>query len=271
MFERLENFLSQFTNQTVGVALRDFESGAEFYSNADVLMHPASTMKIPVMMEVFRQADAGLLSFDERLTIYNSFVSIADGSSFALDEADDSESALYRRVGESETVRELTRLMIVRSSNLASNLLMDKVSTARVNAIVKECGVENMSVIRGLEDKKALALNLNNAASARSSLRMLELIAEGNVVSPSACAEMIRILSAQEFNESIPALLPNEVKVAHKTGWSENFFHDIGVIFPPQRKPYVLALFTHGFPENKDYEAHQCMAQISKIIYEEIA
>jgi len=265
----LEKFIAQFEGKTISVALNDLETGREFFINADVMMHPASTMKVPVMMEVFRQAEAGLLSLDERLEIYNSFTSIADGSKFSLDEADDSELSLYQRIGESETILELTRLMIVRSSNLASNLLMDKVTTARVDAIVKEYGLENMSIIRELEDKKALSLNMNNAACARSSTQMMQMIAEGKVVSKKACDEMIRIMLGQEFNESIPALLPNDVKVAHKTGWSGEFFHDIGIVYPPNRKPYILSLFTHGFPENKDYEAHQCMAQISKIIYEE--
>lgn len=264
----LESFIIGFDDKTISVAVHDLQTGKEIFINADVMMHPASTMKIPVMMEVFRQAEVGLLSLDDRLEIYNSFVSIADGSKFALEEIDDSELTLYQRIGEAESIRELVRLMIVRSSNLASNILMDKVSTARVNAFVKELGIENMSVIRGLEDKKALSLNMNNAASAQSSMQMLRLIAEGKVVSGQACKEMMGIMLGQEFNESIPALLPRNVKVAHKTGWSDDFYHDIGIIFPPERKPYILSLFTHGFPVDK--EAHDCMAEISKIIYEEL-
>ena len=266
----VKEFIAQFKGKTIGIALNDLETGKEFYVNSDVMMHPASTMKVPVMMEVFRQAEAGLLSLDDRLEIYNSFISIADGSLFMLDETDDSELTLYRRIGESETIHELTRLMIVRSSNLASNLLMDKVTTAQVNAIVKEYGIENMSIIRELEDKKALSLNMNNAACARSSTQMMRLIAEGKAISQKACDEMIRILLGQEFNESIPTLLPPDVKVAHKTGWSGEFFHDTAIVYSQNRKPYILSLFTQGFPENKDYEAHQCMAQISKLIYEEI-
>lgn len=266
--ESLENFVAQFAGKTISVAVHDLQTGTEFFSNADVMMHPASTMKIPVMMEVYRQAEAGLLSLDEHLKIYNTFTSIADGSAFSLDEVDDSELSLYQRIGETESVRELVRLMIVRSSNLASNILMDKVTTARVDAIVKEHGITNMHIIRGLEDKKALQLGRNNAASARSSAQMLKLIAEGKVVSAHACEEMIQILLGQEFNESIPALLPTDVKVAHKTGWSDDFFHDIGIVFPPQRKPYILALFTHGFPV--DREAHECMAEVSLMIYQEL-
>jgi beta-lactamase class A len=264
--EPLENFIAQFSGKIISVAAHDLHTGKEIFINADVVMHPASTMKIPVMLEVYRQVEAGLLSLDDRLEIHNAFTSIADASAFSLDAADDSELSFYRRIGETESIRELVRLMIVRSSNLASNILMDKVTTARVDAIVKEHGIPDMHIIRGLEDKKALQLGMNNAASARSSAQMLKLIAEGVVVSQQACNEMIQILLEQEFNESIPALLPAEVKVAHKTGWSDDFFHDIGIVFPPQRKPYILALFTHGFPV--DAEAHACMAEVSRIIYD---
>ena len=233
-------------------------------------MHPASTMKVPVMMEVFRQAQAGLLSLDEQLEIFNSFKSIVDGSDFSLDPADDSELTLYKRIGETESIRELVRLMIVLSSNLASNILLEKVGTARVDAFIKELGIKDMAVIRGLEDKKAYRLNINNAASARSSTYMMRLIAEGNVVSKEVCDEMIQIMLGQEFNESIPALLPSEVKVAHKTGWSGEFFHDTGIVFPPNRKPYAISIFTRGFPEDDESQAHNCMAQISQLIYDEL-
>lgn len=267
---QLETFISQFKNKTIGVAVYALQTQREILINADEMMHPASTMKVPIMMEVFRQAHEGLLSLDEHLEIFNSFKSIADGSEFALEVADDSETTLYKRIGETENIRELTRLMIVRSSNLASNILLEKVGTARVDAFIKELGIADMAVIRGLEDKKALRLNLNNSASARSSTVMMQLIAEGKVVSQTVCDEMIKILLGQEFNESIPALLPTDVKVAHKTGWSGDFFHDIGIVFPRNRKPYVISLFTHGFPEEDENQAHACMAQISKIIYDEI-
>jgi beta-lactamase class A len=158
--------------------------------------------------------------------------------------------------------------MIVRSSNLATNLLMERVGTSRVDAFIKELGIADMTVIRGLEDKKAYRLNINNSASARSSTHMLRLIAEGNVVSKEACGEMIQVLLGQEFNESIPALLPADVKVAHKTGWTGDYFHDIGIVFPPNRKPYAISLFTHGFPEGDENQAHNCMAKVSRIIYD---
>ncbi|GAB1471910.1 serine hydrolase [Chloroflexota bacterium] len=270
MPKSLENFISQFDGKTISLAVSDLQMGKEIFINADVMMHPASTMKVPVMMEVFRQAQTGSLSLDEHLKIYNSFKSIVDESEFTLDKEDDSDSTLYERIGETETVRELNRLMIVRSSNLATNLLIERVGCARVDAFIKELGITNMTIIRGLEDKKAYRLNLNNSACARSSTQMMRLIAEGKVISQEVCEAMIQVLLGQEFNQKIPALLPADVKVAHKTGWTGEFFHDIGIVFPPNRKPYVISLFTNGFPENDEAQAHHCMAQISKMVYEEI-
>lgn len=268
--EKLEKFISQFEGKTISVAVSDLETGREIFINADVMMHPASTMKVPVMMEVFRQAEEGLLSLYDRLPIYNSFKSIVDGSGFALSVADDSETTLYPRIGETETIRELNRLMIVRSSNLATNILMDKVGTARVDAFIKELGIMDVNVIREIEDKKAYQLNLNNTFSARGTTQMMRLIAEGKVVSKEACNEMIEVMLGQEFNESIPALLPSEVRVAHKTGWTGDFFHDTGIVFPPDRKPYAITLFTYGFPENDEKQAHECMAEVSRMIYKEL-
>ena len=265
---QLEAYISKFKDKTISVAVHDLQTQKEIFIHADEMMHPASTMKVPVMMEVFRQAEAGLLSLDEPLKIFNSFKSIVDGSEFSLEEFDDSDKTLYARIGESESIRELNRLMIIRSSNLATNLLMERVACARVDAFIKELGIADMTVIRGLEDKKAYRLGMNNAASARSSTQMMKLIAEGKVVSRKVCDEMIEVMFGQEFNESIPALLPAGVKVAHKTGWTGDFFHDTGIVFPPDRKPYAISLFTHGFPEDDENQAHGCMAEVSQMIYQ---
>ena len=98
----------------------------------------------------------------------------------------------------------------------------------------------------------------------------MDLIARRKVVSEEASENMIQILLGQEFNESIPALLPNFVKVAHKTGWTNDFYHDTGIVFPQEREPYVLTIMTKGFTEDTESEAHECMANLSKLIYEQL-
>jgi beta-lactamase class A len=264
---QLENFISQFQDKTISVSVYDLATNQEININADVLMHPASTMKVPVMMEVFRQAREGKFSLDDKVEIYNSFKSIVDGSEFHLDIADDSEKSLYERIGEKETIRELNRLMITWSSNLATNILMDKVGTKPIDDFIKTLGIKNVNVMRLIEDVKAYRLNMNNTFSARGTTQMMKLIAEGKVISQETSDEMIQVMLGQEFNESIPALLPKDVKVAHKTGWTGEFFHDTGIVFPANRKPYAITLFTNGFPENDESQAHSCMAKISEMIY----
>ena len=266
---QVEEYIAQFSDKTISVAVHDLETGKEIYINADESFHPASTFKVHVIMEVFHQADEGSFSLDDRLQIINSFTSIADGSKFSLDVNDDSETTLYSRLGETESINELTRLMIVRSSNLATNILIEKVRTQNVNSFIRTLGIEGVSVRRGVEDNAAFRLGMNNSASARGLTQTMKLIAEGKVVSKRISEKMIEILLQQEFNESIPAYLPKSVKVAHKTGWTGEFYHDTGIVFPENRKPYAISIMTRGFAEDNEKAAHECMATVSKMIYED--
>lgn len=266
----LEPVLEQAKGKLIAIAFQDLETDTDYYLNADLEFHPASTFKVHVMMEVFRQANEGLLSLEERLPIVNSFSSIGDGSRYSLNVEDDAERTLYPRRGETESIYELTRLMIVRSSNLATNTLIKKVGTENINEFIRSLGIEGVTVRRGVEDNVAFRQGMNNSATARGLTQTMDLIARRKVVSEEASENMIQILLGQEFNESIPALLPNFVKVAHKTGWTNDFYHDTGIVFPQEREPYVLTIMTKGFTEDTESEAHECMANLSKLIYEQL-
>ncbi|MGB8981641.1 MAG: serine hydrolase [Anaerolineales bacterium] len=266
----LETLIAEQQGKTIAVAAYDFETSRETFLHADETFHPASTFKVHVMMEVFHQAAQELLSLEDCLPIVNSFTSIADGSTFSLLESDDAEQTLYPRLGESETILELTRLMIVRSSNLATNILLEKIGARNVNDFIQALGIRGVTVIRGIEDMAAYSLGMNNSATARGLTQTMRLIAAKRVVSKQASEKMIEIMLRQEFNESIPALLPEGVKVAHKTGWTGEVYHDTGIIYPADRKPYALSIMTRGFTEEQGAEAHACMAQISKVIYENL-
>jgi len=268
----LASVLEEAKDKIIAVAWYDFETGADYFLNEDYEFHPASTFKVHVMMEVFRQAQEGRRSPEDRIPILNSFTSIADGTSYSLDINDDSEKTLYPRTGEGETIAELTRLMIVRSSNLATNILLEKVGTKKVNDFIQALGIQGVTVRRGVEDNVAFRLGMNNSASARGLTQTMKLIAEKKVVSEPASEKMIKILLDQEFNESIPAFLPKSVRVAHKTGWTGDVYHDTGIVYTERegRKPYALSIMTKGFTENQEQGAHQCMATISRMIYEQI-
>jgi beta-lactamase class A len=266
----LELFITEQQNKTISVAVYDFETGQEILINADEPFHPASTFKVHVMMEVFHQAKQGFLALDDCLPITNSFTSIVDGSKFSLLEEDDAEKTLYSRIGEGEFIFELTRLMIVLSSNLATNILLEKIGAKNVNDFIQALGIQGVTVRRGVFDHAAYKLGMNNHATARGLTQTMKLIAEGKVVSKPASEKMIEIMLGQEFNESIPAVLPASVRVAHKTGWTDDVYHDTGIVYAENRKPYVISIMTRGFAEDQEKEAHTCMATISRMIYEQL-
>jgi beta-lactamase class A len=227
--------------------------------------HAASTMKVPVLIELARRIDAGELDWDQTLAVRNEFQSIVDGSPFQLDPADDSDSTLYREEGQDVTIRRLARLMISRSSNLATNLLISRLDPARVNATAHALGADSILVLRGVEDGKAYEKGLNNTTTARDLARLLDAIARGQAASDAQTRAMLDHLLAQEFNAGIPAGVPAGVKVAHKTGEITALAHDGGIVFPPGRGPYVLVVLTQGFPERQ--EADRLIADLSRIVY----
>jgi beta-lactamase class A len=255
--------------EAVAVAFRDLQTGRELLINPGESFHAASTMKVPVMMEVYREARAGMLSLDERLAVKNEFKSIADGSTFSVSAADDSEQTLYRKVGSTETVRELLRLMITESSNLATDIIIERVGAERVMELMRRLGARDIRVLRGVEDGKAFERGLNNTTTARDLLIILRAIAEGRAVSRTASKEMTDILLAQKFNEGIPAGLPAAARVAHKTGSITKNEHDAAIVYLPGRKPYVLVVLVRGIAE--EARAHKLIADISRAVYEDVS
>lgn len=231
----------------VSVAFRDLATGDSLLVDAHRSMHAASTMKVPVMLELFRRADAGEIALGDSVAVRNQFRSIADGSTYALDPADDSDSTLYRRVGQRLPIRELVALMITRSSNLATNLLIDLADPKRIAATMAEIGAGEMHVLRGVEDGPAFRAGMNNTTSAHALMRVMEAVAGGRAASPAASREMVEILGRQEFTEMIPAGVPPGTRTANKTGSITRIAHDAAIVFPPGRPPYVLVVMTHGF------------------------
>jgi beta-lactamase class A len=252
---------------TVGLYYRDLDSGDSLAYAADRRYHAASTMKVPVMMQVFRDRDAGLLSLEDSVPVTRTFASIVDGSPYDLDVADDSDSTLYARVGGRASIRELVELMITVSSNLATNILISRVGPERANATAHAFGADSIAVLRGVEDGKAYEAGRNNTTTARDLGRVLAAIADGHAASDSSSREMLAILGRQRFNEGIPALLPPGTTVAHKTGSITALYHDAGIVTTPSGRRYVLVILTRGLEKEED--AHRLVAELSKIVYEE--
>jgi beta-lactamase class A len=247
----------------VAVAYRTFDRRYELFIEADKPFHAASTMKVPVMIELFRQAHQGTLSLDEPLLVRNHFRSIVDGSPYALDEGDDSDREVYAAVGRTLTLRRLCELMITVSSNFAANLLIERLGVENIRKTVTALGAEGMQVLRGVEDDKAFEKSLNNTTTARGLLVLLEALAQGKAVSPDADGRMVEMLARQQFNDAIPAGLPATVRVAHKTGSITRIQHDAGIVFA--QRPYILVVLVRGLEDEKKSKA--LIAEISRALY----
>lgn len=249
----------------VGVAYYDPVTRDTLLVNGLTRFHAASTMKVPVLIELARRVDAGDLRWSEAIPVRNSFRSLVDGSPFVLNLADDSDSTLYQEIGHDQTVERVARLMIVRSSNLATNLLMERLEATRVNATAHALGADSIQVLRGVEDGKAYAQGLNNTTTARDLAMLLDAIARGRAASRAQSFRMVDFLLGQEFNEGIPAGVPAGVRVAHKTGEITAISHDAAIVYPPGRGPYVLVVLTKGYAD--PHQAYRLMADLSGLVY----
>ena len=263
--EQIQARVSAEPGAQVGLAYIDLASGDTLFLNADTSFHAASTMKVPVMIELFRRANTGSFRMDQGLLMVNQFASIVDGSPYSLDVGSDSDSTLYRRIGQRVRVDTLLRLMITRSSNFATNTLITLVGADAVTRSMRSLGAQRIQVLRGVEDGKAFEKGLNNTTTARDLAIILRAIQEGRAGSPAATQEMLAILLAQEFNEKIPAGLPAGTRVAHKTGEITAVSHDAAIIYPNGRKPYVLVVLTRGIPDGT--KSSKLIADISAILY----
>ena len=263
--QNIENLLSKEKGD-FAVAFKDLSNGKELLINPRVEFHAASTMKTPVMIEVFKQAEEGKFSLKDSFLIKNQFKSIVDSSFYSLDSTDDSESEIYRHIGEKRTLYDLMYEMIIASSNLSTNLVIDLVDAKNVTQTMREMGAKKIKVLRGVEDNKAYEAGLNNTTTAYDLMLIYEKIAEGKAVDKKSSHEMIKILSKQDHNNIIPAELPKDVKVAHKTGWITGVQHDSGIVILPDGRKYVLVLLSKNLQDESS--AIKAMAHVSRMIYD---
>ncbi|MEO6068227.1 MAG: serine hydrolase [Gemmatimonadales bacterium] len=239
----------------VAIAFLQPATGRSAWLGADVRFHAASTMKVPVLIELARRIDAGELHWTDSLAIENRFTSIADGSEFSLDLKDDSDSLMYTYIGRRIGVDEIARRMIVRSSNLATNLLIQRLGAARITATAHALGADSARVLRGVEDIPAFDRGMNNTLTARDLARLYQALLEGRAASAEGTQHILGLLAGQELNGGIPTGVPAGTLVAHKTGWNSVAAHDAAIVYPARTAPYILIILTHGYATEADAEA----------------
>ncbi len=203
----------------IAVAFLDLSSEEnQILINNTKSFHAASTMKVPVMIELFKQQAEGKLSLNDSIVLKNEFRSIVDGSLYKMDIGDDSYDIAHSEIGTKQKLYDLMYSMITVSSNLATNVLIELVGAKQTTATMRSLGAYKIEVLRGVEDQKAYDLGLSNSTTANDLLVIMKAISNGEAGTKEDCKKMISVLLDQKWNDMIPLYLPKEVKIAHKTG-----------------------------------------------------
>ena len=210
---------------------RPLDGGCAQMYNEMMPVVAASVIKIPIMVEAFRQFEAGELNPRQTYRIKAEDKMPSCG---ALNRMHD---------GLEVTMRDLVELMIVLSDNSATNILIDRLGIARVNATLEAEGLKVTRLRRKLFDKAGMEAGLSNHVCAREIGLLLERMYAGTLVSPQASTEMLEILRNQKLNGKMPFFLkPRGIACAHKTGEDDGITHDVGVVYA--RRPFVLCMLS---------------------------
>jgi beta-lactamase class A len=247
----------------VGLVVKDLEAGESLAWLPDERFPAASVIKIPVLIEAFRQAEANRLSLDERILIQRSD---RVGGFGILKELSSVEAV---------SLLDLLTLMIVISDNTAANLCIRRVGMDAVNETMATLGLRATVLQREMMDMAARERGLDNFTSAADAARMLELLATDQILTPENSARALAILFRQQVNDRLPLLLPPVVRVAHKTGELPGIRHDVGVLFLDNRRVVVAALTKDlATPLGQGLvggEASALIAKVARQVFESIA
>jgi beta-lactamase class A len=265
--EELEKLSGESKARATAVAVHDLEGGWRFSLRGDRWFHAASTIKVAVLLAVFRARDEGRLRLDDSLHVRNRVFSAAGGSPFHLNRDSDAMPELYESIGRTAKISALAEGMTAASSNLATNLLLDFLGVEYARKVLRDAQVDGVELRRGVEDHAAHERGINNEATADGLLTLLSALRSDFLTSESK-DQAIRILLEQRFNSMIPAGLPAHAAVAHKTGEISTACHDIGIVYLPEREPYIAVILTEFDSEHDG--RRETVAAISEAIYRSV-
>jgi beta-lactamase class A len=251
--KRLDELASE-GKATFGIVVRDLQTGEAVRKNATTTMHAASTMKTAVLLEALRRVDEGTLSLSTGVPVVACFPSAVDGSPFRLEPEPESDGRIVPYLGKSARLDFLAREMIVRSSNIATNLVLGLCPPKDVQRFVDALGAGGVKVLRMVEDTKAYEGGMSNETDAEGMAALMEAAVRTPKLSPESRRLAFEILAAQEFNDQIPAGIPKQAGavVAHKTGNISTVQHDAAVVRLPDGREYVLVLLATDFGANEE-------------------
>lgn len=256
----------------VAVSYYDYETATSWSFHGDRWFHAASTIKVAVLLGLFAAAEKKQFALRDRLHVRNRFFSAADGAIYRVSSSSDSNEAVHAAVGKLMRLRELGEHMIATSSNLATNLLLDLVGVDFVNETLASYDVRGVDLRRGVEDEAAFEAGINNRITADGLVSLFRVMEDRSALDPELCDEMLHILHQQQFRSGIPAGVPDDIRTdtqfAHKTGDISTVTHDAGLVYLPDRRPYVVAILTEW--ESNASGRRETVARLSRAVYDHL-
>jgi beta-lactamase class A len=259
-----ENIMRESKAVAYAVALLDYETNFRFAIKADRRFHAASTIKVAILLALGKAIDDKRIRPNDTLHVRNRFLSAVDRTPFRIDAESDGYPQLHKLIGRTAKISDLMEWMIVSSSNLATNLLLDYITAEYAWNVLHEAGVNGVDLRRGVADSKAHEKNLNNETTAQGLLDLFAAL-RGDFLSKASRDLAINILLQQRFNSMIPAPLPAHASVAHKTGEISTACHDAGIVYLPEREPYILVVLTEVAAETNG--RREAIAKISEVVF----
>lgn len=225
------NDIDHNVDGVLGLALLDLTSGQTFFLHPDDVFPQASSIKVAVLADLYRQAQDGKLKLNDLYTVQ------------ASDLVPDSSIMLGLTPGITRiTNRDLATMMVAVSDNAATNVLIDRVGMNNVNGLMDQLGLPHTRLRRKMMDVKAAAEGRENVSTPREMMTLLEDLYRGKVLNKEFTADFFKMLSTKK-ESFIPRELPDDLQIANKPGELEGVRNDSGVIFAKNR-PYILCVMT---------------------------
>jgi len=267
--KEIHQILSEYDGD-IGLYIEDCQTGETFSINGEKAFPSASTIKVPMLVLLLKDARDGLVDLDVQREILEENRVDGSGLIYMLD----------RRFV--PTLRDMAKLMIVLSDNAATNEIMDVIGRERFNQFWKDWGCRSTKLMRKMMDREAIREGRDNYISACDAGRILSAIARDEMIDAEISREAFDIMAAQQLRSRLPLLLPvasgrdlsgevreGKVLVANKTGSNGGAYHDIGIFELSGHRRYVIAMLTRGFARAAD--ATTAMNRVSLAVYNGLA
>ena len=244
LWQKLESTIhdvDQKIDGVMGVAIEDLTSGDHFFLRENEVFAQASSIKIAVLAELYRQAQQGKVNLADLYTVQASDL-VADS---------DIMGGLTPGVTRI-TLRDLATMMVAVSDNSATNVLIDCVGMENVNAMLDSLGLARTRLRRKMMDVQAAKEGRENISTPREMMSLLEAIYRGKILNKESTADFFKVLSTNK-NSWIPRDLPADLKIANKPGSLEAVRNDSGIVFVEGR-PYIICVMTAFLGNERDGE-----------------